>query len=399
MVTETSLALVLLVGAGLLIRSFHDLLSTDPGFAPENAVSGFVSLPESQYPDAARERQFYRDLLERMQAVPGAEFAGMATALPLNGPHSEKSFWPDDYTPPPNAQFNIASMTAVSGQYFQAIGATLLRGRFFTPQDTASELPVAIITQSIAKQYWPGQDPVGKRIRWGIRESQNRTWMTVVGVVADLKQYSLETPSDPQILLASDQLEQEESNPSNVSGDLRSMYVVVRGHSSAQSLAADLKNALRGLDSRLAIANLQPLTETVAASAAPQRFNMMMMTGFGGIALLLASIGLYGLISYSVSQRTHEIGVRMALGAKRTNVLGLILRHALKLTLIGVGIGVAGALALTQLLSSLLFGVKPTDPLTFIVVSLILSGVAALASYIPARRAMRVDPMVALRYE
>ena len=409
-VTETSLALVLLVGAGLLIRSFHDLLSTDPGFAPENAVSGFVSLPENQYPDATHERLFYRDLLERIQAAPGTEFAGMATAIPLNGPSSERSFWPDDYAPPPNARMNIASMTAVSAQYLQAIGATLLRGRFFTPQDTASELPVAIITESIAKQYWPGKDPVGKRIRLGIRESENRKWMTVVGVVADLKQYSLENPSDPQIFMASDQLEQEESNPANdpqvtkeiaahVSGYLRSMYVVVRGHSSAQSLAADLKNAVRGLDSRLAIASLQPLTETVAASAAPQRFNMLMMTGFGGIALLLAAIGIYGLISYSVSQRTHEIGVRVALGAKRTTVLGLILRQALELTMIGVGICIAGALALTQLLSSLLFGVKPTDPLTFIVVSLTLLGVAALASYIPARRAMRVDPMVALRYE
>jgi len=398
-VTETSLAVVLLVGAGLLIRSFRDLLSTDPGFAPENAVSGFVSLPESQYPDAIHERQFHRDLLERMQATPGVEFAGMATALPLNGPRSQRSFWPDDYTPPPNAHLNIASMTAISGQYFQALGATLVRGRFIMPQDTASELPVAIVTQSIAKQYWPGKDPVGKRIRWGIRESQNRTWMTVVGVVADLKQDSLETPSDPQILLPSDQLEQEEPSPSSVSGDLRSMYVVVRGHGSTQSLEAGLQNAVRGLDSRLAIANLQPLTKTIAASAAPQRFNMLMMAGFGGIALLLAAIGIYGLISYSVSQRTYEIGIRMALGAQRRDVMRLVIGQGAKLAGIGIVVGITAALGLTRLMASLLYGVTPRDPATFAGVAILLLIVGLAACYIPTRRAMKLDPMVALRHE
>jgi putative ABC transport system permease protein len=400
-IAEMALAVVLLVGAGLLIRSFRDLLRTDPGFAPENAVAGFISLPQNQYPDATRERQFYRDLLERMSAVPGTEYVGGATALPLNGARAERAFWPDDYNPAPNAKFNIAAMTTVSGQYFQAIGASLLAGRFFTPQDTAQAMPVAIISESLAKQYWPGTNPIGKRLKWGVQPSPN-DWLTVVGMVADLKEDTLDSPGGIQVFVPAGQVEHSlpsELRQQYLPQQLRSMYVIVRGHGSAESLIAGLRNAVHGVDARLPIARLEPLKQTIEASAAPQRFNMLMMTGFGAIALLLAAIGIYGLISYSVAQRTQEIGIRMALGASAAGVARMVLRRALLLAVFGVAVGAIAAAAVAPLLKALLFGVKPLDGLTFALVAAGLLIVAALASYLPARRATKVDPMVALRYE
>ncbi|HKD91244.1 MAG TPA: ABC transporter permease [Terriglobales bacterium] len=399
-IAEIALSVVLLVGAGLLIRSFRDLMSSDPGFAPENAVAGFVSLPKNQYTSSTLDRQFQRELLNRLQAIPGAEFAGLGTTLPLDGARTQRAFTPDDYTPPANSHLNIASMPVVSGEYFQAIGATLRRGRFFSRQDSRQAAPVAIVTQAVARQFWPGKDPIGKRIKWGVSESHN-PWLTVVGMIANVKQDTLESQDDMQIYVPADQVEISlpTDQPDPAGRVLLWMYVVVRGRGSAESLAGGLRNAVHGIDARLAVADLQSLGKTLEASAAPQRFNMLIMTGFGAIALLLAIIGIYGLISYSVAQRTQEIGIRMALGASAAGVARMVLRGALTLAIAGVIIGAIAAAEIAPLLKSLLFGVKPLDALTFGIVAAGLLIVAVLASYLPARRATKVDPMVALRYE
>ncbi|MBV8206240.1 MAG: ABC transporter permease [Acidobacteria bacterium] len=401
-VAETALAIVLLVGAGLLVQSFRDLLNTDPGFAPENAVAGAVSLPRNQYPDPVRIREFRRELLDRVQAIPGAEFAGMGSALPLSGANFQRAFWPDDYTPPAGTRLNTAAMTVVSGQYLQAIGATLIRGRLFTPQDTVQAPRVAVITQSIAKQFWPGKDPVGKRIRWGVGSSSDTEWLTVVGVVGDVKQSTLDAPADMQIYVPAEQVEASlapEYRLDFTVASLNSMYVVLRGHGSTDALAGSLRQAVQSMDARLPVSSLRPLSSTLAASAAPQRFNMALMTSLGGIALLLAAVGIFGVTSYSVAQRTQEIGIRMALGATGSGISAMVLRDALRLAAAGVLIGSVAAAGLAPLLRTLLFGVKPLDPLTFAAVAALLVAVSTLASYVPARRAAIVDPMVALRWE
>ena len=400
-VVEIALALVLLVGAGLLIRTFEDLLRTSAGFEPEHAVSAHISLPESQYATAASERELYRQILERLHGD-GIELAGIGSTLPLTGRRSERVFWPDDYVPAPNAGFNIAGMSAVSAEYLQSIGATLKRGRFFTPQDDAAAAPVAIVNASLAQQYWPGQDPVGKRLKWGGAATAKRDWLQVVGVVGDLKQDSLDAPGAIQVFVPVAQLEhsmEAESSAEFTIRELREMYVVVRGRSTDAAMVARVRDTIRALDPNLAIDRLGALTDTVASSAAPQRFNMVLMGTFAGMALLLAIVGLYGLISYSVVQRSREIGVRMAMGAAAGQVTRMIVREGLTLACTGALLGAVAAAALAPALRSLLFGVAPLDPATFGVVIAVLLGIAAAATYVPARRVTAIDPATTLRAE
>ena len=400
-ILEVALALVLLVGAGLLVRSFHDLLQTSAGFRPESAVAGAISLPEQDYPDAVHEREADRIILDRLRAHPGVQFAGIGTSLPLKGRRNERAFTPDGYVPPADAHFNIAGMTVIGGEYLQAIGATLQRGRYFTPQDAATAPAVVIVTQSIARLYWPGQDPIGKRLKWGVRQSP-APWLTVVGMIVDVKQDSLDAAGAPQVYVPADQVETSIVGPTQqafASFELRSMFVVVRGAERAGALDAAVRDTLHGLDTRLAIANLEPLTDTVATSAAPQRFNMLLMGSLAAMALLLAAIGIYGVVAYSVAQRTQEIGIRLALGANSTAVVGMIVRRGMALAAIGIALGAVAAAAIAPMLRSLLFGVKPLDAPTFAAVAVLLLAVAALATYVPARRATSVDPMTALRAE
>ncbi len=399
-VTEMALAVVLLVGAGLLVRSFDDVLSTGAGFEPEGAVAGHVDLPENGYRDVARQQQFYRELLERLRARPTVEFAGIGTTLPLSGRRSERVFVPDEYTPPPGAGFNIAPMTVVSSAYLQAIGARLVHGRYFTRQDGGRGEPVTIVSESLARRYWPGRDPIGRRLKWGTERASRRPWLTVIGVVADVKLDALDAPGNVQIYVPADQVESPGApGPERDVTIGRSVFVVVRGRGTADALEAGLRETVRGLDARLAVAGLQPLTETVSASAAPQRFNMLMMAGFAGMALLLAAIGIYGVVAYSVAQRTQEIGIRTALGADAGRVVRLVLREGLALAALGVAIGTVAAAALAPMLKTLLYGVKPLDAPTFAAVAVLLLSVAVAATYVPARRAARVDPTLALRSE
>ena len=399
-VVEIALALVLLIGAGLLLRTFQDLLRTSAGFEPQHAVSAFINLPEAQYPDRERERQLFLDLIGRLHAD-GIQFAGIGSTLPLSGRRSERVFWPDDYVAPPNAGFNIAGLCAVSAEYLQAIGATLRRGRYFTPQDDAAAPPVAMVTASLAQRSWAGHEAIGKRVKWGTADSPGE-WLTIVGVVGDLKQDSLDAPATMQIFVPVDQLEHsivEALRSEFTVRQLRSMYIVARGSAPAAMMTSRVRDAIRTLDPSLAIARLGPLTDTVAASADPQRFNMMLMGSFAAIALLLAVVGLYGLISYSVAQRAREIGIRMAMGAAAGAVVRMIVREGLALAAIGVVLGAAGAAALAPALRSLLYGVRPVDPPTFAVTIAVLLAVAAAATYLPARRATAVDPVNALRAE
>jgi predicted permease len=400
-VVEIALALVLLVGAGLLVRTFQGLLKTNAGFEPENAVSASISLPEHAYPDRERERQLYRDLVDRLHGG-GVAFAGIGSTLPLSGRRSERTFWPEGYAAPSNATFNIAGLCAVSSEYLQAIGASLVNGRLFTAQDDSAAEPVAIVSASLSRQYWPGQNPIGKRVKWGSGPDSKSDWLTVVGVIADLKQDALDAPGALQIFVPVDQLERSIVEPLRdefTVRQLRSMYVVARGRGSDGLMLRRMSDTIRSLDPSLAIARLAPLSDTVAASAAPQRFNMVLMGGFAAIALLLAIVGLYGLISYSVAQRSREIGVRMAMGAAAGAVARMVLKEGLTLAVIGAVIGTAGAALLAPALRSLLFGVKPFDVPTFAAVTMLLMAVAAAAAYIPARRATAIDPATALRSE
>ncbi len=400
-VAEVGLSLVLLVGAGLLTRSFNDLLETSPGFEPEGAVAASVRLPEEAYPDAVRERTFYRRLHDRLHALSHTEFVGVGSALPLSGRRTERDFTADDYTPPPMAKLSIVGMTTVSGEYLQAIGAMLVRGRYFTPQDGEGSAPVAIVTQGVAHQFWPGESPIGKRVKWGPRDSP-LPWMTVVGEVNDLKQDALDAPAAPQVFVPADQLAatmSPEYQAVYIPAALRAMFIAVRGRGNTSALATGLRAGVQQIDPQLALTDLRPLSEVVASSAAPNRFNMLLMGVFSIVALLLAAIGVYGVIAYSVAQRTQEIGIRMALGADAGAVARMVLSGGIRLAAMGIGVGVIGAALLAPLIRSLLFGVRPLDVPTFAAAVAVLLAIAAVASYVPARRAARVDPQTALRSE
>lgn len=392
-VAEVSLALVLLFAAGLLLRSFQKLLETNPGFAPDHLITASVSLPAAQYPQAQQMRSFQHALLERMQQLPGGRSAGMATDLPLESDWI-RIFTADGYNPPPGAGMNVDSHTVVGGDYFQAMGIPLVRGRNFLPSDDAHSLPVIIVSQSLAEKYWHGQDPIGKRLKWGPAQSDS-PWLTVVGVVGDVKQQALDKTTLPHTYQPYAQLKDDLV----VQGIVRTLRMVVRTSGDPRSAAASLKAAVWGLDRQLAVTKLRTMEEVLSESSAPRRFNMILVLLFAGTALLLAAIGIYGVIAYSVAQRTQEIGIRMTLGAERVHVLRMVLGWGVLLTGTGTILGLAASLAAARLLRGFVFGIQATDPLTFVVVVAVLVATALLATCVPAWRAARVDPMVALRHE
>jgi putative ABC transport system permease protein len=391
-VAEITLSLALLAGAGLLIRSFERVRDTDPGFAPQHVLTATVTLDETAYPQASSIRSFYRQLLSQVRSLPEVHAVGASTDLPLSSGWNHL-FTVEEHPRQPSGRTPMSDHSAVTGSYFHALGIPLIRGRYFTPDDRAGSLRVVIISEGLAKKYWPGEDPIGKRIKWGVPESHS-PWLTVVGVVGDVKEGPLDLPTQPHTYQPLAQV-----NDGAVVGLARSIHLAVLARGNPVTLTATLRNQLRGLDPGVPLTQVRAMNAIIESSMSPRRFTTLLLAAFALVALLLASIGLYGVIAYSVSQRTHEIGVRMALGAQKSDVLGLVVRQGMILAIIGVGIGIAGALGLTRFLASLLYGVKPTDPLTFIIAALVLGGIALLACYIPARRAAKVDPMVALRYE
>jgi putative ABC transport system permease protein len=385
-VIEVAVAFVLLTGAGLLIRSFVRLQNVRPGFQPDNTVAVAVSLPGNKYGTAAQQAEFASRAITQLSAIPGVQKVGASVVLPFSG---------DDF----NLRFNIDGRPrvdpsvrqgtlyyAISPDYFLAMGVPLLRGRFFDSRDIAGRPRVAIINESMAKKFFPNEDPIGKRINLS---NGPESFREIVGIVGNVKHYRLNDEGE----LTLQTYEPFAQQPYGF------MTFVVRTQGPQASLVTGVRAALSTVDKDQPIVSVRPLTELVVVSLARQRFSMFLFAVFSGVALLLSAIGIYGVISYSVTQRTGEIGIRMALGAQRAQVLGLIFRHGGQLIAAGLVAGLAGALALTRFIASMLFGINAYDPLTFALLAILLGGVAALACFLPARKATLVNPMVALRNE
>ena len=389
-VLEVSLSLVLLIGAGLLLRSFERLTSTSPGFNPQSMVSGIVSLPQARYPKQENIVAFYDQFLERVQHLPGVTSASLTLSLPPDLVSLTNPFWVPGQSTAPDANRPLAVETTVGLDYFRTLGVPLLRGRLFSDSDRGRRDGILIINESMARRYFAGQDPVGQRIKTG-GFSPDAPWETIVGVVGDVKYSGLD--SDPEPTLYVPYFEQGWTSFS------REMFLVVRTSGEAKSVVPSLRGALQELDRNMPLDHIRTMDELLSSSVAEPRFRMLLLVIFAAMALVLAAVGIFGVMAYVVGRRTQEIGVRMALGASRGNVLGMVLNEGLRIVLIGVVIGVGAALGLTRLIKSWLFLVQPADPMTFVGVSLMVVAVAAMACYIPARRATKVDPMVALRYE
>jgi putative ABC transport system permease protein len=384
-VLEVASALALLVGAGLLIKSFWRLQSVDPGFNPDNALTVSVSLPRSKFPEENQRVAFFQQLLEKVGALPGARAVGATNPLPLVG-DTVLGFVIQGRPPLPAGAGPSTNFYAVSADYFKAMGIPLRRGRLFTERDAKDAPHVAIINETMAKKIFPDEDPIGKRITFDGGDS-NPDWYEIVGIVGDVKQYGLDQATTLQTY---EPYTQQTSS---------SMTLVARTTGDPSNLTAAIRNAVLQIDKEQPIANIRTLDQILSTSIAQQRFSMLLLGVFAAVAMLLAAVGIYGVLSYSVTQRTHEVGIRMALGAGRRDVLRLVIGHGMLLTLIGVAAGLVAAFALTRLMSTLLFGVSPTDLATFGLIALLLVTVALLACWIPARRATKVDPMVALRNE
>jgi putative ABC transport system permease protein len=381
-VVEVSLALALLIGAGLLVRSMARALNVDPGFNPDRLLTMRVELPENAY-DTARRRAFLDECLARVSALPGIRSAAITFALPIDGSQWNLGFSAVNKN---GVQRGGTSISPVSADYFAVMGIRLLQGRVFNSTDTADSARVSIINEALAQRIWPGANPIGQRLKWGSPDSDS-PWMEVVGVVADVKLNGVERETPIQTYLPFAQ------HPTGL------QWLVARTTGEPMQVAASVERAIHEIDRDLPVVSIRSMNQLMAISLAARRLTLVLLMSFAALALLLAGIGIYGVVSYSVKQRTRELGIRVALGAQAGDVLKLILAQGLKLALIGVVIGLAAAFALTRWMESLLFGVRPTDPLTFGVVAVVLLCVSLLACWIPARRATKVDPMVALRIE
>jgi predicted permease len=392
-VAEMALAVVLLVGAGLLIRSFANLLAVDPGFKAERVITFNVSAPDTKYENYAKRRALVADLVERMKSVPGARGAAVATTLPLSN-RMFRTFAHIVGTPQETpAERKVTELAMVTPGYFATMGIPMLAGRDFSAQDRSGAPLVAIVNQEFARRYFPNENPLGKHIELGWSQDTAATGGEVtlggeiVGVIGNVKRTGLADEVTPETYVA------------YMQPTFGEFAVVVRSTADPSTVMSSVRTQMRALDADLPVNGLRQLSELISESVARPRFYTLLLGAFAAIALILASVGIFGVISYAVSLRTRELGIRIALGASARHVSRLVLRQGVALALAGVVIGAAGAFWLTRLLSSLLFGVKASDPLTFAVVAAALTAVAALASYVPARRAARVDPLLAMRSE
>jgi putative ABC transport system permease protein len=384
---QVALTLVLLLGAGLLIQSFARLRAVDPGFRPQGVLTARLDLPQTKYPDPQRQVVFYRGLLERVRTLPGVEQAGFLFPLPFGGSDMVLAFSVAGRpAPPPNAVPSTNVRTATPGA-FRALGIPLRRGRLFDERDNESGMRVLLVNETMAAQVWPNEDPLGKRLTFEDTKDPKAHWYTVVGVVGDVRHQSLGEEAGSEAYWPQFQ------------DPITSATLVVRGAGDPGRLTGPIRAAVRAFDPDLPLDKVTPLSEVVAASLAQSRFKAVLLALFAGLALVLAMVGVYGVVSYTVTQRTHEIGIRMALGAQREQVLRLVVRQGMTQVLIGLALGLAGGWFASRFLAGQVYGLSATDPLTFVAVPLGLAAVALLANYLPARRATRVDPLAALRQD
>src|SRR5215475_11022203 len=395
-VTEVALSLVLLVGAGLLIRSFWRLRQVDTGFTAEKLLTMRLFPPESTYPDDLRVAAFYEDLLKRVQSLPGVKDAAAATSVPIGGGNPATVIQIEG-GPSEDDLRRTAEFRVVSPRYFRTLGIQLLSGRFLEDSDHEKARPVAVINESLARAYWPNEDPIGRRFRLldAGPENARTVFLTVVGVVADAKNNSLTGAADKEAYVS---MRQRTVAIARM-GFARQMTLAVRTSVEPMNLTNAIRQEVWAIDRSVPITETRTMEQILATVTTQPRFNATLLGIFAAVALALAGVGIYGVLSYSVTQRTREIGIRVALGARRGDVLRLVVRQGMFLTSLGVAIGLAASFALTRLMRGLLYEVNSTDPSTFALIALILTGVALVACYLPARRATKVDPMVALRCE
>jgi putative ABC transport system permease protein len=383
-VTEVALSVILLIGAGLLIRSFVRLQGVDAGFNPTHLLVANINLPASKYSQPAERAGFYRRLSEDLASLPGVTSVGVVQGLPLTGFDARTPIAIDGRPVPPMPERPIVSVGIVSPDFFETFGIPLLQGRFFTEHDDEAGPVAVLINRSFARKYFPDEDPIGKRLLGGGPQLQARE---IVGVVGDIRQIGLNTSPAEGFYLCSNQRPQ------------LAMNVVLRTEGPPLALSNALRSRVIAIDRDQPVATIQTMEEVVSNSISNQRFTLLLLGLFAAVALVLAAIGIYSVMAYTVTQRTGEIGLRMALGAQTRDVMKLVVGQGMTTALIGVAVGVGGAFALTRLMTSLLFSITATDPITFVAIPVILTGVALAACFVPARRAARVDPMVALRYE
>jgi putative ABC transport system permease protein len=384
-IAEVAVSFILLIGAGLLINSFMHLRNLDPGFRADHVLALNVDLSEVKYPDTPRRVTFFDAVLRRVRELPGVQSVAAAGNLPFTYNGDSMSIAVEGIPDPAPDQWPDVVYRTIGPGYFTTMGIPLVRGRDFNDQDTLDTALGVIISEKTANHYWPNQDPIGKRLKPGASTSQS-PWRTVIGVVKDVRQNDFIAEPKMQMYFSFRQVQSLVANA-----------LVLRTSIDPLSLATPVRNAIWSVDKDQPVANIASMEEIVAGAVARQRFSMLLLGTFAGLALVLAAVGLYGVMSYSVAQQTREIGIRIALGARRTDVLAMTVKNGLRLVSVGLVFGLLIAFVLTRVMTSLLFGISATDPVTFATISIVLLAVATLASYFPARRATKVDPMIALR--
>jgi putative ABC transport system permease protein len=389
-VFEVALSLVLLVGAGLLIQTLFQLFRQYSVLEPEKVLTMRTILPREKYREQQPRDNFYQQVLQRVEHLPGVVSAGYSTSIPLAWKGGTSGFYPEGITSPIPGMAYDSNHRQVSTNYLQTMNVPLRQGRYFESSDNAQSMPVAIVNETMARQYWPGENALGRRFKLGGPEDTDVPWVQIVGIVADIRQMGLDEPVKAEMYFPYQQGQSIWYIPRDL---------VIRTTGDTSGLIGSVRQAIREVDPDQPVSNVATMAEVLGTEAAQRRMGMIMLVGFASLALLLASLGIYGVLAYFVTQHTAEIGVRQALGATPRNILFLVLKKGMGLTIAGIVIGLIGAFVLTRLMSSLLFGVKASDPLTFVTVPLVLGLVALLACLIPARRATRIDPLVALRYE
>ena len=390
-VFEVALSLVLLIGAGLLIQTLFQLFRQYSVLEPEKVLTMRTILPREKYKELQQRDNYYQQVLQRVEHLPGVVTAGYTTSVPLSWKGGTSGFFPEGISAPIEGLAYDANHRQVSAHYLQTMNVPLRQGRYFDEHDDAQSIPVIIINETMARQYWPGQNAIGRRMKLGDPTDNEIPWVQIVGIVGDIRQMGLDEPVKAEMYLP---YQQVVGNLWYIPRDL-----AIRTHGDASSLVSSVRQIIRDVDPDQPVSNVATMAELLGTEAAQRRMGMIMLVGFAVLALLLASLGIYGVLAYFVTQHTSEIGVRQALGATPRSILLLVLKKGMSLTLVGVALGLAAAFAVTRLMNSLLFGVRAADPLTFAIVPLLLVLVALVACLIPARRATKVDPLVALRYE